>query len=92
MSDELDSLVKRMYQGGILYREAVREFQKAFISSALREHRGNLSKTAPRLGLHRNSLTRIVAQLGLRASAFRSSGRRPPGRVGAANRQKMSQS
>jgi Fis family transcriptional regulator, factor for inversion stimulation protein len=90
MSDELDSLVKRMYHGGILYHEAVREFQKAFIASALREHRGNLSKTAPRLGLHRNSLTRIVAQLGLQVSAFRSSRRRPPGSVSLPARHKVS--
>ena len=41
MSDELDSLVKQMYQRGILYREAVSEFQKVFVASALREYRGN---------------------------------------------------
>ena len=40
MSDELDSLVKQMYQRGIFYRQVVSEFQKAFVASALREHKG----------------------------------------------------
>ena len=91
MPDELDSLVKQMYQRGILYREAVSEFQKAFIASALREYKGNLSKAAPQLGIHRNTLTRIIAQLGLDGSAFRSPGRRrPPASVAAPNRKRIS--
>ena len=89
MSDELDSLVKQMHQRGILYREAVREFQKVFIASALREHKGNLSNAAPKLGMHRNSLTRVISQLGLDIAAFRSPRRRPPASVTAANRKAM---
>ena len=86
MSDELDSLVKQMHQRGILYREAVREFQKVFIAAALREHKGNLSNAAPKLGMHRNSLTRVISQLGLDIAAFRSPRRRPPASVTAAER------
>ena len=89
MSDELDSLVKQMHQRGILYREAVREFQKVFIASALREHKGNLSNAASKLGMHRNSLTRVISQLGLDIAAFRSPRRRPPASVTAANRKTM---
>jgi DNA-binding NtrC family response regulator len=89
MSDELDSLVKQMHQRGILYREAVREFQKVFIASALREHKGNLSSAAPKLGMHRNSLTRVISKLGLDIAAFRSPRRRPPASVTAANRKTM---
>jgi DNA-binding NtrC family response regulator len=92
MSDELDTLVKRMHDSGILYHEAVREFQKAFVASVLRESKGNLSKTAPRLGLHRNTLTRMVAQLGLDMAAFRSSRRRPPASVTAGYSRKVSRS
>jgi Fis family transcriptional regulator, factor for inversion stimulation protein len=90
MPDEFDNLVKRMYQGGIFYQEAVREFQKAFVCSALREFKGNLSKTAPRLGVHRNTLTRMIAQLEVDVNAFRSSKRRPPASVTAANYKKVS--
>jgi DNA-binding NtrC family response regulator len=89
MSDELDSLVKQMHQRGILYREAVSEFQKVFIASVLREYKGNLSTAAPKLGMHRNSLTRVISQLGLDISVFRSPRRRPPASVTAANRKTM---
>lgn len=89
MSDELDALVKQMYQRGILYREAVSEFQKVFIASALREFRGNLSNAAPKLGMHRNTLTRVISHLGLDTSAFRSPVRRPPASVTAADRKTM---
>ena len=86
MPDELDSFVKQMFQRGILYREAVIEFQKVFIATALREYQGNLSKAAPQLGMHRNTLTRVISLLGLDISTFRSPGRRPPASVAAAAR------
>ncbi len=81
--DECDSLVLQMYQGGILYREAVREFKKAFITVALQEHHGNLSRSAPKLGLHRNTLTRAVAELQVNVDALRPPPRRPPTRASA---------
>ena len=90
MPDELDSLVKQMHQRGIFYREAVSEFQKAFVASALREHKGNLSQAAPKLGIHRNTLTRTISQLRLDIAAFRSSARRPPGSVTAPTRKTIS--
>ena len=90
MSDELESLVQQMYREGTLYHEAVSEFQKAFVAAVLRECRGNLSKAAPRLGLHRNTLSRTMAQLGLDVAGFRPSARRPPGSVIAAARKTIS--
>ena len=81
MKDILESLVEQMHKGGILYRKALSEFKKAFISAALREHKGNLSKAAPALGLHRNTLTRICYELQLDTRSFRPSGRRPPSRA-----------
>lgn len=90
MTDELDTLIKHMHQRGILYREAVGEFQKAFLAAALREDKGNLSRTAPKLGVHRNTLTRMIAQLGIDISAFRHSRRRPPRSVNTAYRGKIS--
>ena len=78
MQERLESLAVQMHKGGILYREALREFKKAFVSAALREHKCNLSKTAPALGLHRNTLTRICLELQLDIRGFRPSSRRPP--------------
>ena len=80
MRSELDALISRMHEGGILYTEAVREFRKAFIATVLRENNGNQSKAARELGMHRNTLSRTVSALELDLRALRPSSRRPPGR------------
>ena len=92
MSDEFESLVKQMYQQGILYQEAVSEFQKLFVATALREYKGNLSQAAPKLGIHRNTLGRVITQLGLDITSFRAPVRRPPASVTATDRKKISRS
>jgi Fis family transcriptional regulator len=92
MRGELDALISQMHKGGILYAEAVREFRRVFIATVLRENNGNQSKTARELGMHRYTLSRTIAQLGLDISVFRSSGRRPPASVTAAFHKKISQS
>ncbi len=78
VQQHLDLVVEQMYKGGVAYGEALSEFRKAFITAALRENNGNLSKTAPALGLHRNTLTRICLHLQLDARIFRTASRRPP--------------
>ena len=80
MRGELDALISRMHNGGILYTEAVREFRKAFIATVLRENNGNQSKAARELGMHRNTLTRTASALELDLRALRPGSRRPPGR------------
>ena len=78
MQERLDSLVLQMHRGGVLYQQALCEFKKAFVSAALRDNKGNVSKTAPALGLHRNTLARICFELQLDVRGFRQSSRRPP--------------
>jgi DNA-binding NtrC family response regulator len=78
VQESLEILVGQMHRGGILYDEALLEFKKAFICAALRENQGNLSKTAPALGLHRNTLSRICFALHLNTKSFRPERRRPP--------------
>jgi len=78
MSGEIDALISGMHKGGILYVEAVREFRKAFIATVLRENKGNQSKAAHELGMHRNTLSRTISVLELDVRALRPSSRRPP--------------
>ena len=80
MKDQLEAIVLEIYKGGIRYREAVDEFRKAFITTALRENGGNISKTAPTLGFHRNSLSRAIDELQVDVESVRRR-RRPPQRV-----------
>lgn len=63
MKDQLESLVKQMIDHGILFTDAVAEFEKRFIKRMLDENKGNHSKTAKALGIHRNTLSRKVEDL-----------------------------
>ena len=65
MKDQLESLVKQMIDHGILFTDAVSEFEKRFIKRMLDENHGNHSKTAKALGIHRNTLSRKVEELQL---------------------------
>jgi Fis family transcriptional regulator, factor for inversion stimulation protein len=74
---ELDSLVTQMHAGGITYLEAVREFKKRFILEVLAHHRGNQCKAARELGMHRNTLSRTIAELELDPAQIRNGLKRP---------------
>jgi len=75
---ELDNLVTQMHAGGITYDEAVREFKRRFILEILSGNRGNQCKAAKELGVHRNTLSRILADLKIDPTQVRNGLRRPP--------------
>ena len=78
MKEQLEKLVLQMYRSGTPYSEAVREFQKAFITAVLRDMNGNQVRAARQLGMHRNTLRRNLRELELDIKAMRASRRRPP--------------
>jgi len=78
---ELDNLVTQMHAGGITYDEAVREFKRRFILEVLSNNRGNQCKAARELGVHRNTLSRILAELKIDPAQVRTGLRRPPQRA-----------
>jgi DNA-binding NtrC family response regulator len=61
MRDQLEQLVKEMLDGRILLAEALGEFEKLYIQTALERNGKHLSKTADMLGIHRNTLSKRVA-------------------------------
>jgi DNA-binding NtrC family response regulator len=65
VKEDLESLVNEMIERGILFNEAVTEFEKRFIKRMLEMKKGNHSKAAVALGIHRNTLSRKVEDLGL---------------------------
>ncbi len=77
MRELLIGLTAEMNRRGILYDEAVREFRKIFILTALRDSDGNLCRAAKRLGIHRNTLARNVAELQINVNAIRSARKGP---------------
>lgn len=78
MRRELDSLVTQMHSSGVGYEEAVREFKKQYLREVLVAHRGNQCKAAEEMGMHRNTLSRTMAELGLELSEVRAGLKRPP--------------
>jgi DNA-binding NtrC family response regulator len=75
---ELDSLVTQMHSSGMPYEAAVREFKKQYLREVLVAHRGNQCKAAEELGMHRNTLSRTMAELGLELAEVRAELKRPP--------------
>jgi len=69
MKDQLEHLVAEMLGKGVRYEDAQREFEKRFITHALQKMDGNLGKAADLLGMHRNTLSRKVAEYRLRRCA-----------------------
>lgn len=60
MKDQLEGLVSQMVERGILFDEAVGEFEKRFIKRVLERADGNQSRAAQILGIHRNTLSRKI--------------------------------
>ena len=88
-SAALDEVVLRMYRNGMPYAEAIREFQKQFILTVLRDLNWNASKAAPMLQMHRNTLRRMLRDLNLDIGALRESERRPSRSVRVEQRKKI---
>jgi DNA-binding NtrC family response regulator len=62
VKEKLESLVTEMIDRRIYLDEALNEFEKKFIQSALTKTGGNQTKAAKVLGVHRNTLNRKVIQ------------------------------
>ena len=61
MRIRLEALIDEMLDGQIMLDEAVSEFEKLYIQKALARHKEHLSRTAATLGIHRNTLSKRVA-------------------------------
>ena len=62
ISERLQKLVDDMVEKGVRYDDAVREFDKRFITRVLNGAGGSLTKTADALGMHRNTLSRKMGE------------------------------
>ena len=62
MKDQLQGLVTQMVDRGILFDEAVGEFEKRFIKRILDRADGNQCRAAKMLGIHRNTLSRKIGE------------------------------
>jgi Fis family transcriptional regulator, factor for inversion stimulation protein len=61
VKDQLEALVTQMIERGLLFEEAITEFEKKFILKALEKNQGNQTKAAKAMGIHRNTLNKKLA-------------------------------
>jgi len=66
MKQKLDDLITEMIDGGIRYPEARREFEKRFFLQVVEREKGNHSRAARVLHIHRNTLAKKIQDLKLR--------------------------
>ena len=62
LKDRLEHLCTEMIEKGILFSEAMEQFERCFIAEVMRRNNGNLLRTATRLGIHRNTLSKKVSR------------------------------
>jgi DNA-binding NtrC family response regulator len=62
MRAQLEALVREMVEKGILYEDARKEFERRYITYALERSEGNIGGAAELIGLHRNTLSRKIAE------------------------------
>jgi len=57
----LESLISQMIDRGLLYDEAVGEFEKKYILTVLQRNNGNQTRAAKAMGIHRNTLNKKLS-------------------------------
>jgi Fis family transcriptional regulator len=64
--ERLDRLIAEMVERGILFEDAVGAFERTFIVKVLDRSGGSLTAAARELRIHRNTLSRKMAELKIR--------------------------
>ena len=65
LAESLVGVLSEMVDKGIRFSEARREFEKRFIANVLQRHKGNLSRAAKDLRIHRNTLGKKISEYNL---------------------------
>ncbi len=64
--ERLERLIDEMVDRGILFEDAVGAFERTFIAKVLARADGNMTAAARELRIHRNTLSRKMAELKIR--------------------------
>ncbi len=73
IKDVLEKVIDELVSKGILWHEAEAQFEKLFIIRVIAEEKGNLSRAAEVMGLHRNTLAKKVKLYSVDARKYRKS-------------------
>jgi DNA-binding NtrC family response regulator len=61
LKDRVEALCHEMIDRGILFTEAVEQFEKCFITEVVARSDHSMVRAAERLGMHRNTLSKKLA-------------------------------
>lgn len=75
MKDHFDALIQQLVEKGVRYDAASADFEKKYIVKVLERSKGNQSRAARLLGMHRNTLSRKIAEYSLEVSNGKGPGR-----------------
>jgi Fis family transcriptional regulator len=67
--DHIERLVSEMLDKGVHYEDVRRELEKLSITRALQRTKGSLGEAADMLGVHRNTISRKIAEYRIKRSA-----------------------
>jgi len=70
--EQLEALIQQMVEKGVRYDSAVQDFEKGYISRVMQRVKGNQSRAARMLGMHRNTLSRKIGEYNLELDALRN--------------------
>ena len=62
LKERVDALCAEMIDRGLLFSEALGQFEKSFITEVLRRCDGNILRASEKLEIHRNTLSKRLAQ------------------------------
>lgn len=60
LKERMENLCREMVEKGILFSEAMDKFERCFIAEVMKRNNGNLIRSAAKLGIHRNTLSKRV--------------------------------
>ena len=58
LKDRMERFCRESVEKGILFLEALDQFERCFIEETLRRNNGSIIRTAAVLGIHRNTLSK----------------------------------
>jgi len=81
VKEQLEALIQQMVEKGVRYDAAVQDFEKQYITRVLERVKGNQSRAARMLGMHRNTLSRKINEYSLTVDFRNLPARSPSGRA-----------
>ena len=60
LKNRMERFCREAVDKGILFQEAIDQFERCFIAEALSRNNGSIIRTAAALGIHRNTLSKKI--------------------------------